>query len=466
MRTELPSGWESAELGCLAQLINGDRGDSYPTKSSFVSDGVPFINAGHLNDGEITSTEMNYITLSAFQALRSGQVREDDILFCLRGSLGKVGLVKGIEKGAIASSLVIVRPIAQAHPRFLLYFLRSPLANKEIDKHNNGSAQPNLASKSLAKFVVPVAPIEEQKRIAEKLDTVLTRVDAVNTRLARVAPLLKRFRQSVFAAATSGRLTEDWRTANNVKPASDAVAGTPFCATQMANILSKARTPLKTGPFGTLLSKSEHVENGIDVVGIENIDRGLFRAGSKIHVTPEKALELSAYDLMPGDVIISRSGTVGEVCVVPAGLGELRFSTNIIRVVLNEEIIKPGYFVFLFLGCTQVLEQVDDLCKGSTRIFLNQTILNAISYPVPILEEQTEIVRRVETLFAFADRLEARLAQAQTAATRLTPALLAKAFRGELVPQDPNDEPAAELLRRLASSPTAPAKRGRAAKAT
>ena len=68
---------------------------------------------------------------------------------------------------------------------------------------------------------------------------------------------------------------------------------------------------------------------------------------------------------------------------------------------------------------------------------------------LPHFDEQTEIVRRVETLFAFADRLEARLAQAQTAATRLTPALLAKAFRGELVPQDPNDEPAAELLRRL-----------------
>ena len=86
---------------------------------------------------------------------------------------------------------------------------------------------------------------------------------------------------------------------------------------------------------------------------------------------------------------------------------------------------------------------------------------------LPSLEEQTEIVRRVETLFAFADRLEARLAQAQTAATRLTPALLAKAFRGELVPQDPNDEPAAELLRRLqaqrATAPKASAGRGRKA---
>lgn len=92
---------------------------------------------------------------------------------------------------------------------------------------------------------------------------------------------------------------------------------------------------------------------------------------------------------------------------------------------------------------------------------------------LPSLEEQTEIVRRVETLFAFADRLEARLARAQTAATRLTPALLATAFRGELVPQDPNDEPAAELLRRLQAQRAtgAPASktgagRGRGRKAT
>ncbi|OOH85428.1 restriction endonuclease subunit S [Comamonas kerstersii] len=80
---------------------------------------------------------------------------------------------------------------------------------------------------------------------------------------------------------------------------------------------------------------------------------------------------------------------------------------------------------------------------------MNTKELGKIPVPVTSAEEQTEIVRRVEILFAFADRLEARLQSAQTAAERLTPALLAKAFRGELVPQDPSDEPAAELLRRL-----------------
>ena len=104
---------------------------------------------------------------------------------------------------------------------------------------------------------------------------------------------------------------------------------------------------------------------------------------------------------------------------------------------------------------------------GVAQAHFNVGSMKETPLPLPPVEEQTEIVRRVETLFAFADRLEARLAQAQTAATRLTPALLAKAFRGELVPQDPNDEPAAELLRRLqaerATAPKASAGRGRKA---
>jgi type I restriction enzyme, S subunit len=102
--------------------------------------------------------------------------------------------------------------------------------------------------------------------------------------------------------------------------------------------------------------------------------------------------------------------------------------------------------------------------EGSTVTTIYMPALKTLKIATPPISEQTEIVCRVETLFAFADRLEARLAQAQTAASRLTPELLAKAFRGELVPQDSNDEPAAELLRRLAETSAIPAKQGRVAK--
>lgn len=109
------------------------------------------------------------------------------------------------------------------------------------------------------------------------------------------------------------------------------------------------------------------------------------------------------------------------------------------------------------------------LAEGGNQPNLNLSKIKAFSVNLPLIEEQTEIVRRVASLFAFADRLEARLQSAQTAAERLTPALLAKAFRGELVPQDPSDEPATELLRRLrearAAEATTKPKRGRKAAA-
>lgn len=451
----LPTSWVETNLGSVVPY--GATAKAEP------EDLTPDTWVLELEDIEKDTTKvLQRVTFSERQS-KSTKNRFDagDVLYGkLRPYLNKVTFAD--QPGVCTTEIVPIKPSEAVDGRYLFHWLRHPRFLNYVTDVSHGVNMPRLGTEAGRQAPFVLAPKNEQKRIADILDTVLTRVDAVNTRLARVAPIVKRFRQSVLAAATSGRLTEDWRTAHDVKAASDAVEETPFSAKQMTHLLSKVRTPLKTGPFGTLLSKSEHVAQGIEVVGIENIDQGKFVAGSKIRITPEKALELSAYDLEAGDVIISRSGTVGEVCVVPAGLGELRFSTNIIRVVLDEAIIKPDYFVFLFLGCTQVLKQVDDLCKGSTRLFLNQTILNAISYPLPGREEQSEIISRVESLFAFADRLEACLLAAQIATERLTPALLGKAFRGELVPQDPNDEPASELLRRLQQeAPLTSAKRGR-----
>jgi type I restriction enzyme S subunit len=107
----------------------------------------------------------------------------------------------------------------------------------------------------------------------------------------------------------------------------------------------------------------------------------------------------------------------------------------------------------LLLNSPEDLNAIDEMKTGISEsgVNLTQAKFRELALSVPYKEEQAEIIRRVDTLFAFADRLEARLQTAQTATNRLTPSLLAKAFRGELVPQDPNDEPASELLKRLAA---------------
>lgn len=163
------SKWEYKKLGEVAKFINGDRGVNYPSQSDFVEVGIPFINAGHLKNNTIDFSSMNYITREKFGKLGSGKIQKGDLLFCLRGSLGKKAIVDNIEEGAIASSLVILRPSA-INTHFLSYYLESPLINDEIERSNNGSSQPNLSAKSVSQFLIPIPKDEDQQRIVAELD--------------------------------------------------------------------------------------------------------------------------------------------------------------------------------------------------------------------------------------------------------------------------------------------------------
>lgn len=304
---------------------------------------------------------------------------------------------------------------------------------------------------------MPVAPVQEQRRIAEKLDTTLARVDALNDRLARITPLLKRFRQSVLAAATSGRLTEDWREANQ--------GASVWLNTKFDAVISDLR-------YGTS-KKCEANAQGIAVLRIPNVGSSGSPDLTDLKFAEFDEKEYSKLSLIEGDLLTIRSNgsvdLVGKTCVIDKKAEGLLFAGYLIRIRLDKEKINP-LFAYYVISSPSVRAHIELTAKSTSGVNnINSEEVRALSLALPSLEEQNEIVRRVETLFAFADRLEARLQSAQTAAERLTPALLAKAFRGELVPQDPSDEPAAELLRRLrearAADTASKPKRGRAAKA-
>jgi len=157
---------------------------------------------------------------------------------------------------------------------------------------------------------------------------------------------------------------------------------------------------MATGPFGTMINRSEHQKTGVPVLGIENIGRGNFIKGNKIFVTPQKAEKLKSFILHENDVIVSRSGTVGELCLVPIIFEGSILSTNLMRVRLSKIALLPKIFVYFFYS-NQIFEgQILELCKGSTRIFLNQRILKQILIPLPPLAEQYRIAAAIESAFA------------------------------------------------------------------
>lgn len=164
---ELFSESPKARLADTCKLINGDRGKNYPSSNDRVESGIPFINAGNLNGKNIDFSGMEYITEEKYSTLKTGKVQKGDILYCLRGSLGKIGLVD-FDEGLIASSLVIIRcDQNKLLPDFLLCALGSNEVKQQLLKANNGSSQPNLSAASVKEYKVTCPSINEQKEFSE-----------------------------------------------------------------------------------------------------------------------------------------------------------------------------------------------------------------------------------------------------------------------------------------------------------
>lgn len=332
----------------------------------------------------------------------------------------QVGPPMGLRQ--IASSEWIGFRNPQMDARFFRYYFTGPIFRDLLcsDVTGVGGSLTRAQPKRVSGFPLPVAPVNEQKRIADKLDTVLTRVDAVSARLARVAPLLKRFRQSVLAAATSGRLTESWRISHQLPAPRPTTLG----------------DMIKVSSGDGLTAKEMKSDGGIPVYGGNGVN-GFHNEANVFEPT----------------IVIGRVGYYcGSVHLTPSPAW---VTDNALRVKFDQAFLDRSFLYYALLGT----DLRSNMSSTAQPVISGQKIY-PIGINIPSAAEQTEIVRRVETLFAFADRLEARLKAAQAAAGRLTPALLAKAFRGELVPQDPDDEPASELLRRLqaASGHRAPAR--------
>jgi len=349
----------------------------------------------------------------------------------------------------IDNNVMAVKARHEAVDRYVHFFLRTVDFSRTV----RSTTVPSLRKGDIESLALPLAPRAEQQRIADKLDTVLASVDACGDRLARAAPLLKRFRQSVLASATAGRLTEDWRAANGV---------------EIDHHIAWAKRTLGTIAidlrYGTA-KKCDYQQNGIGVLRIPNIAEGGRISVKDLKRAEFTPAELHSLRLAEGDLLIIRSNgsvdLVGRTSVVTAAEVGLLFAGYLIRLRIDFSGAVPQ-FVYLSLCAPALRTLIESTAKSTSGVNnINSEELRRLPLMLPSLAEQTEMVRRVETLFAFADRLEARLAQARTAVDRLTPSLLAKAFRGELVPQDPADEPAAELLKRMSASRTAEAPRTR-----
>jgi type I restriction enzyme S subunit len=331
-------------------------------------------------------------------------------------------------------------------PKYWALYLKS----LRLGSHDKSSAIPGVSRKDIYCIGVPVPPLNEQRRIVAKLEKLLARVDVCQERLNKISVLLKRFRQSVLAAACSGRLTADWRETHiKDKP----IEKTEILANGLPDVPETwcwVKLP-KTGEMSR--GKSRHrprnapflLGGSYPFIQTGDIAQSGGRITSHKHTYSEAGLAQSR--LWPAKTVcITIAANIAESALLtyPAC-----FPDSVVGIITDRSKCLPEFLEFFVRTAKSDLST---FAPATAQKNINIKILSDVLVPLPPLPEQQEIVRRVEDLFKIADQIEERYKRAKAHIDKLTQSILAKAFRGELVRQDPNDEPASVLLECTRSS--------------
>jgi type I restriction enzyme S subunit len=431
--SDLPENWIETEIGGLCSLKNGRAFKPNEWQTS----GLPIVRIQNLNN---PASAFNYFQGEVDERNR---LRGGELLFAWSGTPGTSFGAHVWRGGEAVLNQHIFRvdfDEALLDKRFFRSAINQKLSEL-IDVAHGGVGLRHVTKGVFEKTLVALPPRSEQTRIANQLDTLLARVQACNDRFDAIPALLKRFRQTVLGAATNGALTAEWRAASLAKK---------WIACTVGQVLNGK-------PRNGYSPQAVDYETPIRSLTLSATTTGKFLGRHSKFIAEPIAVDSHLW-LEPGDILIQRANSleyVGVSAIFDGLEKQFIYPDLMMKCRPNEQVKNKYLFYALSAESTRAYFRENATGTAGNMPKINQQTVMSAPLLLPPLNEQTEIVRRAEALFALADRIEARCTAARAQAQRLTPLVLAKAFRGELVLQDPNDEPASALLARIGSSNTA-----------
>lgn len=413
--------------------------------------GVPLVTSKNLINGVINFSNTKTISFDDHAEIsKRSAVSSGDLLFSMIGTIGNVAVVPETTNFSVKNVGLFRKNDHLLNVTFAFNWLRSQSYQKYLEALQRGGNQKFVSLGVLRESPIPIPPLAEQKVIADKLDELLAQVDTLKARLDAIPAILKRFRQSVLAAAVSGKLTEEWREGKSLSEIqfthNDKLD--PVTETDLYENSIPTWKWVRLGSIANLINgdrgknypnQSEYVENGIPFINTGHIDPdGTLSIQRMNYITQEKYETLGGGKTNPSDLVYClRGATMGKTARVNLEIGAIASSLVIVRPteILNRD------FAYYFLISPQAKGLIRIFDNGSAQPNLSAKSLASYAIQLPPIEEQTEIVRRVEQLFTYADQVEQQVKNAQARVNQLTQSILAKAFRGELTEQWRKDNP-------------------------
>ncbi len=447
MSEELPPGWTTGTIEELA----GDGGlmtdgDWIESKDQDPSGGVRLIQLADVGDGEFLDRSSRFLNDATASRLRCTFLQPGDVLIArMPDPLGRACVYPGVEKPAVtAVDVCIWRPGKRAaDPRWLMHIINSAPVRGELANLASGTTRQRVSGGNLKRFSLPVPPLAEQRRIVARIEALFARTRTARAHLLRVIVLCEKYRARAIAAPFE----------------SEGAAAWPRFG--VGEIVADAR-------IGLVRSREEQsTAGGAPYVRMQHYDHyGRWNA-DKLTFVSVSAAEAAAYELRESDVLFNtRNSTelVGKVALWPSGKAGHVYNNNLLRLRFRQG-VSPAFVRWSLVGsdAAAALHAAKSATTSVAAIY--QRDLMGLKIGIPTKSEQERIAASVAASLLATDQTEHEASRALALLDHLERSILEKAFRGELVPQDPADEPAAVPLARVATAPAAPRRRGRTPRA-
>lgn len=474
-KIELPAGWAWTNLQAVSDTVFGQS----PPSSSYNQDGhgLPFFQ-GKAEFGELNPTARKWCTEPTREAMPG------DILLSIRAPVGPTNVADC--HCAIGRGLAALRP--RIDPKYVRYWLIK--SEPDLESKGTGTTFSAISKGVVNSHPIPTAPLSEQLRIVDKVESLFAQLDHGEASLRDVQKLLARYRQSVLKAAVTGQLTADWRAENadRLEPGHDLLERILQARRENWQGRGKYKEPvaadtselpelpegwiwvtlgalITNGPQNGVYFPQSKYGSGTPILRIDDYQIGWVRSRGDLRVVGADCEEVDKYALESGDFVVNRVNSVshlGKVALVSKEHEGVLFESNMMRFSVSCEISKEYLYFYLssFLGKRYLIKN----CKHAVnQASINQGDVSSTPVPLPPLFEQEEIAQR---LAEESSRELSTKHWCQTELTRsaaLRQSILKDAFAGKLVPQDSDDEPASELLARIRAErdAAAPKKRTR-----
>ncbi|SOB99123.1 restriction endonuclease subunit S [Stappia indica] len=449
--SELPKGWVEEHLSDLCEFNPKHPADADRTAH------VSFVPMPAVDDKTGTlSAELERRPLSdvwkGYTHFAEGDVIFAKITPCMEN--GKIAVAEGLANAMACGSTEfhVLRGTGCIEPRYLWRYLRQSAFRRDAEKSMTGAVgQRRVPRAYLEETRLPLPPLAEQKRIVAKLDALSARSARARKELERIDALVARYKQAVLSKAFSGELTKDWRLHSQ---------GSEWKQLRLAELITD-------GPSNGWSPKPANTPTNLKSLKLSATTSGELRIQEDTIKYLQPAEINARYWLRRNDILIQRANSLEYLGTSAVYTGpEMEFIYPDLMMRIRVDGTKAStQFLWRFLNSQQAKQYFQSHATGTAGNMpkINGSVVKGLEVPAPSLPEQREIVRRIESAFDKIDRLAEEAKRALALVGRLDEAVLAKAFRGELVPQDPNDEPASVLLERIrAERAAAPKpKRGR-----